>query len=155
MISIVVDTAKINYLKDKLDRFPVYAIGGGLEKTADYLNTPSFKNSMYAPSQSGQPFVWSSEKQRRFVFANIKLPSSRTMNLANSGKFVVNKTFGISAIYYENSAPYSKWVIGNFTQIIGHITRKWKPANYHVVNQKGNVLNIFRDFVSRAWSMFR
>jgi len=155
MISMAVDTAKIDYLRDKMQRFPVYAIGGGLEYTADYLNTPSFKSSMYPPSQSGQPFIWSSPRQRRFVHANFQLPSTRTMNLANSGTFKVEKNLGVSTIYYENTASYYKWVAGNFTQIIGHITRGWKPANYYVSNQKSNVLGRFRDFVIKAWNNLR
>jgi len=151
MISLIFDSTKIARLVKKAEDYPVFAIGGGLQASADYLNSPSFKASMYPLSQSGQPFVWSSERQRRFVFANIKLPSSRTMNLANSGTFKVSKNFGVSVITYSNTASYSKWVIGALSQIIGQITRGWKPAGYHVVNQKGNVINLFRDFVVRAW----
>lgn len=151
MIDMVVDTAQILRLKNKMDKYPIYAIGGALEYTSEYLNSPSFKASMYPPSQSGQPFIWSNDRQRRKVFA-MGLPSTRTMNLATSGNFKVEKKLGVSVIYYENLASYFKYVAGNFSQIIGHITRGWKPAGYHVSNQKFTILNRFRDFVIGAWN---
>ncbi len=94
----VVDTAKINKLKDKFQKYPPYAIKQGLKASSDYMNTLPFKSAMYPPSQSGQPFVWSTDKQRRFVLANIRLPSVRTFALADAGEFDAKKTAVIKAL---------------------------------------------------------
>lgn len=151
MLDIQTDLNQIAKIKQKMTDYPPYAIGKGLDASAEYLNNPSVKASMYPPSQSGQPFVWSSDKQRRYVFANIKLPSTRTMNLANSGEFKVEKKYSSLYIYYVNTAAYAKWVIGNFTQIIGHITRGWKPVNTNVVDRRDEVVQLFHDAVSKSW----
>ena len=143
--------SQIAKIKTKMDKYPPYAIGKGLDATAEFLNTPIVKASIYPPSQSGQPFIWSSEKQRRFVFANIKLPSVRTLNLANSGTFKVEKRYSSLYVYYENTASYAKWVIGQFTQIVGHIARGWKPVNTHIVDYRSDVLDVFRGAVFKSW----
>lgn len=142
---------QISKIKDKFAKYPPYVIGKGLDNAADYLNQPSFKASLYPPSQSGQKFMWSSEKQRRYVMANVNLPYSRTMNLSNSGTFKVEKKYSSLYIYYENAAAYAKWVIGNFTQIIGHIARGWKPVNTKVTDQRSDVLQKFSDGTNGAW----
>ena len=152
MIDMVVDTAQVAKIKTKMEKYPPYVIGKGLEASASYLNSPSVKASLYPPSQSGLPFIWSSERQRRFVFANISLPSQRTMNLANSGEFKVEKRYSSLYVYYQNTASYARWVIGNFTQIIGHISRGWKPVNTYIVSLSGKVVPIFKRAVLDAWN---
>ena len=153
MISMSTDTTQqIAKLKDKFEKYPPYALGKGLDAAAEYLNSSNIKQSIYPPSQSGQPFVWSSERQRRYVFANIKLPSVRTYNLANSGTFKVNKNQSSLYVYYENLASYAKWVLGNFSQIIGHRLRGWKPVNSIVVDkERSNVVSKFKEAALRAW----
>lgn len=139
-------------LKNKFEKYPPFAMNAGLTAASDYLNTPLVKMSIYPPSQSGQPFVWSSDKQRRYVMANIKLPSMRTFELANSGSFKVDSRYSSLYVYYENVASYAKWVIGQFTQIIGHITRGWKPVNKTITDQfHDNVVERFREAVIKAW----
>lgn len=154
MLDLQVNEQQIAKLKDKFQKYPPYAIGKAGDATAAYLNSTSVKQSIYPQSQSGQPFIWSSERQRRFVHANIKLPSTRTMNLANSGSFQVEKKYSSLYITYTNTASYAKWVIGNFTRIIGHITRGWKPVNTIIVDRERNkVLDIFRENVSsKTWN---
>ncbi len=143
--------SQVSKIKTKMEKYPPYAIGNGLDNAANYLNSQEVRNSMYPPSQSGQKFIWSSEKQRRYVFANVKLPSTRTMNLANSGTFKVEKKYSSLYIYYENTAAYAKWVIGNFTQIIGHIARGWKPVNTTVTNRRSEVVQQFSDGTNGSW----
>lgn len=144
-----IDTAKITKLKDKFNKYGPYAIKAGLNSATAYLNTPSFKMSMYPPSQSGQPFVWSSEKQRRFVMANIRLPSVRTFNLANSGQFKVDdNSFWIE---YRNPLDYAKWVIHPTTMIIGHIRRGWKPVNEYVKRESTRIVRDFKTAAVKAW----
>jgi hypothetical protein len=146
-------TAKI---KDKFDKYPTFAMGKGLDASSNYLNNNFVKQSLYPPSQSGSPFVWSSERQRRAFFATNGfgrgIPTVRTMELANSGSFKVNKSGSSLYIYYENTASYAKWVIGQFTQIIGHITRGWKPINTMVIDKYRNeVVSRFKDAAIKAW----
>lgn len=146
---ILEQTAKLKY---KMEKYPPFALNAGLTTAADYLNSPLVKLDIYPPSQSGAPFVWSSEKQRRYVMANIKLPSTRNFNLANSGSFKVDQSRSSLYVFYQNVAPYAKWVIGQFTQIIGHITRGWKPVNTVVVDRyHDEVINRFHDAVIQAW----
>ena len=145
-------TAQVAKIKDKFEKYPPYAMGKGLDESANYLNNNFVKQSLYPPSQSGQPFVWSSEKQRRFVMANIRLPSIRTFHLANSGTFKVNRALSSLYVYYENTANYAKWVIGSFTRIIGHVTRGWQPVNTVIVNKyRGEIVSRFKDAAIKAW----
>lgn len=149
-------TAQVAKLKDKFDRYPVFAIGAGLDASAEYLNTPEVKNSFYPPSQAGSPFQWSSERQRRAFFATNGfgrgIPTVRTMELANSGTFKVNKAYSSLYVYYENTASYAKWVIGQFTQIVGHIARGWKPVNTVIVDrERATVLTKFKAAALAAW----
>jgi hypothetical protein len=149
MINLDVDTAKITKLKTKFAKYGPYAIKMGLKSANDFLNTPTFKRSMYPPSQSGQPFVWSSDKQRRFVFANIRLPSVRSFALADAGMFTINESsFWIA---YTNSAPYSQFVIHPSYQIIGHRTRGWKPVNQFVVKEAPKIVRDFKASAIKAW----
>jgi|SRR3990172_7695057 len=147
--------SQIAKIKTKMDKYPPYAIGKGLDATAEFLNTPVVKASIYPPSQSGQPFIWSSEKQRKAFFATNGfgrgIPTIRTLNLANSGTFKVEKRYSSLYVYYENTASYAKWVIGQFTQIVGHIARGWKPVNTHIVNYRSDILDIFHSAVSKSW----
>lgn len=152
MIEMQADLQQISKLKEKFEKYPPFAIESGLNASAEYLNTPDVKRSIYPPSQSGQPFMWSSDKQRRFVFANINLPSVRTNNLADSGQFKVDHSRSSLYVYYENTANYAKWVIGSFTQIIGHITRGWKPVNVTVTERfRSEVVSRFKEAALRAW----
>lgn len=149
MINMAIDVAKMTKLQTKFDKYGPYAIKQGLKADNEFLNTPSFLMSMYPPSQSGQPFIWSSDKQRRFVHANIKLPSTRTFGMALSGRFEVNESsFWIE---YQNFAPYAKWVINSMFQIIGHKMRGWKPVQTFVKAQSANIVSTFKTAALAAW----
>jgi len=149
MINLDVDTAKITRLQTKFQKYGPYALKEGLKASADYLNTPSFKESMYPLSQSGSPFVWSSERQRRFVMANIKLPSVRTFELANAGEFTINETS--YWVGYVNRLPWAKWVQSTM-MIVGHRLRGWKPVNEHVVKASSKIVPLFKKRVIEAWT---
>lgn len=152
MLSLDTDVNQIAKIKEKFDKYPPYVIGKGLDAATNYLNNPTFKQSIYPPSQSGQPFIWSSEKQRRYVFANIKLPSTRTYYLASSGTFVADKRYSSLYIYYQNVASYAQWVIGNFTQIIGHKARGWKAVNSIVIDKRNDIMREFDNGTKNAWN---
>src|SRR5690242_4009146 len=149
LINMVVDTAKITKLQQKFAKYPPYAIKAGLKAMSDQMNTPSFKAAMYPPSQSGQPFVWSSERQRRYVMANIKLPSVRTYQLANSGTFSINEQY--FTIEYQNLLEWAKYVIHPSYQIIGHRLRGWQPVNRYIATQSGSLVPLFKPAAVKAW----
>jgi hypothetical protein len=149
VITVATDTAKITRLKDKFAKYPPYAIKQGLGASADYLNSPPVKASMYPPDRNGSPFVWSSERQRRFVMATVDLPYSRTGGLAQAGEFKVNeRSFWVE---YTNSVPWWKYVLHPSYQIIGHRTRGWVPVNRFVVSQSGRVVPVFKRAAVDAW----
>jgi len=147
MIAVDVDTAKITKLRDKFKKYGPYALKRGLETGASYLN--SHKTEMYPANVNGSPFVWSSDGQRRFVFANVDLPYSRTMGLAMSGNFTINESsFWVE---YANTLPWWKFVLHPSYQIIGHRTRGWPVINRWVVNQSGKIVPDFKRAVLAAW----
>lgn len=149
MIRMDVDTAKITGLQNKFAKYGPYALKRGLESMTEYLNDNSFKHSMYPPSKSGEPFVWSSEKQRRYVFANVDLPSVRTYELAEAGEFKINdRSYWIE---YNNPVPYAKWVLHPTTMIIGHRLRGWKSVNEQVVKISSKLVPMFKTAALKAW----
>lgn len=156
MFDVRIDNQQVSKLKMKLEKYPPFAIEQGLENVNQFLNSDPFKQSMYPESKSGDPFVWSSEKQRRAFFASDGfgrgIPTKRTYELANSGGFTVEKKFQSLYIVYQNTAPYFKWVQGQFSQIIGHIIRGWKPANRFVVDANPIIMERFRDGIRKAWA---
>lgn len=149
MFELAVDTAKITRLKTKFEKYGPYALKQGLKASAAYLNEPSTKAEMYPANRNGSPFVWSSERQRRFVMATVDLPYSRTGGLAAAGEFRVNETsFWVE---YRNSVSWWKYVLHPSYQIIGHRTRGWVPVNRFVVNKSGRIVPIFKKSALDAW----
>lgn len=150
MINLSYDNNQITKLQTKFAKYGPYAITSGLRVSNTMLNEPSFLMSMYPPSRSGQPFIWSSDRQRRFVFANIQLPSVRTYALALAGRFEVNeKSFWIE---YQNFMEYAKWVLHPTTMIIGHRTRGWKPVTDFVKKRSGEIVSTFKQAAINAWT---
>lgn len=153
MISIAVDTAKATKLKEKLAKYPPYAIKQGLKAAEAVMNAADFKQGMYPP-ESNAPFVWSSERQRRAYFASngfgAGIPFVRNFALADAGAFRVDESsFWIT---YENALPWAKYVIHPSYQIIGHRTRGWKPVNQYVVSKAGKITPVIRKGVLAAWA---
>lgn len=158
IISIVPNITQLAKVKQKLTDYPPYAIGEGLDRVAEFLNEDSFRESIYPP-ESDEPFEWSSERQRRAYYATDGfgkgIPYRRTHELMYSGSFQVDKKYSSLYITYENTAPYSQYVIGNFTQIIGHVARGWKPVNTFVVNKGPEITSIFQRGVMDAWEKMK
>jgi hypothetical protein len=154
LLNVSVDTKKMNSLQNKLAKYPAVAIKAGLKAAEDYLNDGQFKEQMYPPSQSGSPFEWSSERQRKAFFASDGfgggIPTQRTYELAQSGTFAINE--GYLAVEYQNTAPYSKYVISSNDVIIGHRKRGWKPINQFVVAKSKDIAKVFEKAVKEAWN---
>src|SRR5574342_220440 len=149
MISISVDTEKLNRLRDKFGKYPSFAIKAGLNAMSREMNKDSFKRDMYATNRNGSPFVWSSPKQRRFVFANVELPYQRTFGLANAGKFTIDeRSFWIE---YSNSLGWWIYVLHPQYQIMGHRSRNWPTVNRYVVSTSSVVVRYFKPASIQAW----
>jgi hypothetical protein len=154
LLNISVDTNKITRLKTKLVKYPPNAIKAGLKAAEDYLNDDQFKMSMYPPSQSGSPFEWSSDKQRKAFFASDGfgggIPTQRTYELAQQGVFSMNE--GYLTVEYQNYAPYNKFVISSNDVIIGHRKRGWQPVNKFVVAKSKDIAKVFEKAVKETWA---
>lgn len=155
LLDVKVNTSQLAKIKVKLENYPPYVIEQGLESVNTYLNDDTFKESMYPEATPGAPFEWSSDKQQQAFFASNGfgrgIPTQRTYEIANSGAFEVVKKFKSLYITYSNSAPYFKWVQGQFSQIIGHIRRGWKPVNTFVVDNGAIIKERFEAGIKGAW----
>ena len=149
MFSLITDTSRITKLQDKFKKYPPIAIKAGLGAMSEEMNSSSFLMGMYPVSKSGQKFIWSSEKQRKFVMANIGLPSSRTFDLAMNGTFTIDeKNFWIE---YSNLLPWWIYVLHPSYMIIGHKMRGWKPVNEIVKKQSASLVKLFKPAAVKAW----
>lgn len=149
VLDIVIEANKLNKLKEKFEKYPPFAIRAGLDAMNREMNTDSFKRGMYPPDRNGQPFMWSSPRQRRYVFANVALPHIRTFRLADSGRFSVDERY--FTIEYSNSQRSWIFVIHPQHQIIGHKTRNWPTVNRYVVNRSGALVRLFKPAAIQAW----
>lgn len=153
MIDLVVNESQIVKLYSKFDKYGPYALQQGLNAANDYLNSPDVRAGMYPPPGNGAPFAWSSAKQRRAYFATNGfgggIPYSRTMQLYDNAKFVVNEsTFFIE---YINGVPHAQWVQSPAYQIIGHKKRGWLFVTKYISSNKAEVINRFKPAVLDAW----
>ena len=153
LLDIVVSNDRLTKLQTKLTKYPPAAIKAGLQAAEDYLNDDQFKESMYPPSQAGDPFQWSSDKQRKAFFATdgfgAGIPTQRTYELAQSGVFQINE--GYLTVEYTNYAPYSQFVISPTNMIIGHRKRGWQPVNRFVVAKSRDIAKVFEKAAKDAW----
>lgn len=152
MIKLDYDVAKITKLENKFHKYGPYAIQQGLNAMNEYLNSPDIRAGMYPP-KSSEPFVWSSDKQRRAYFATNGfgggIPYSRTMQLYENASFKVNnETFWIE---YINGVPYAKWVQHPTYQIIGHKTRGWLYITTYISKKSGEAVKLFKPAAIDAW----
>jgi hypothetical protein len=152
MINIAVDKAQMTKLQAKFQKYGPYAISKGLAASNDYLNSPDIRAGMYPP-KSSEPFVWSSDRQRRAYFATNGfgggIPYSRTMQLYEGAKFQVNeRSFWIE---YVNGVPYAKWVQHPSYQIIGMKARHWLYVNTYISKLTPEVVRRFKPAVLKAW----
>lgn len=152
---VIVDQKKLNSLQNKLSKYPYYAIQQGMIAATDYLNDIDMVQ-MYPP-ESDEPFIWSSDRQRKAYFASDGfgggIPYSRTYDLADSGEFTYHageEDGPYSTISYSNPLPYSDYVIGA-NIIIGLRKRGWKPVNKFVITRSRDVGEAFRRTVLNTW----
>lgn len=157
MIEVKTDFVRLTKLKTRMSNYPRFAINEGLEVLENYMNTDEFLTGMYPPSQAGQPFTWSSEKQRRAFFATDGfgggIPHVRTYELKEAGKFIADKKRSNLWIEYVTELSWAKFVIGQLTDIIiGHRKRGWQPITQLVVGKSAEIARTFEFGVKRAWN---
>ena len=81
--------------------------------------------NVYPPRKQGMRIRWKSERQRRYVLANVKLPYRRTGWLAK--QWFVTPT-GNAQVVVRNKARYAAFVIGKAQQPF-HKDRGWRRAD--------------------------
>jgi len=81
--------------------------------------------NVYPPRKQGMRIRWKSERQRRYVLANVKLPYRRTGWLAK--QWFVTPT-GNAQVVVRNKAHYAAFVFGRAQQPF-HRDRGWRRAD--------------------------
>lgn len=119
-----IDIAGLSELREKMAKLYPEAADAGVELANEYmLNVERLNAPLPYP---GQPFTWSSEKQRRYVMAKLREqggpPYSRTQELSRGWELIGS---GVNQILV-NQVPYAKYVKEEGSQIIGMKNRGWK-----------------------------
>ena len=148
-LEMVFEIAKFIKLKTKAEKYPPFAMGAGLNAINREMNSTAFKRGIVPPDRNGSPFMWSSPRQRRFVFANVSLPYARTFQLVDSGHFSVNERYFM--IEYSNRKSWWKYVLHPTYQIIGHKTRGWPTVNRYVISKSALLVRLFKPAAIQAW----
>ena len=81
--------------------------------------------NVYPPRKQGMRIRWKTERQRRYVLANVKLPYQRTGWLAK--QWFVTPTSNVQVVV-RNKARYAAFVFGRAQQPF-HRDRGWKRAD--------------------------
>jgi hypothetical protein len=139
---IAIDISGIPAIQERLKKLPKEAMDAGVETANEYL-----VNVMKQyPPKSNAPFVWSSDKQRRYVMMKIKEGGylGRTQELRNNWKTVGEGYKQMVA----NESPYAQFVQGD-NQIIGHKTNSWSTID-NVIKKNKEWLKKFEAGVKKA-----
>jgi len=132
-------------IKQKIQQLPDAAADEGVETANEYIINIE-RN--YAPSHKGEPFQWSSDRQRRAAFANMRAqggpPYSRTQTLAKGWKTVGSGRTQIVA----NEVPYAKFV--KDPPIPGHAAREWTSIAQDMVTHLDKILAKFSEGVRKG-----
>jgi len=137
-----IDIQGADEVAKRLEKLP-YAVGDdGTEAANEYVLN---KVRAYAPSHKGEKFEWSSEKQRRYVFATQKLPYNRTQRLRRGWQLLGS---GRNQIIV-NEVPYAKYVKDE-AQIVGHGKREWTKTSDDIKNSMTRILQKFDAGVKKA-----
>lgn len=129
----------------RLKKLPQEAQDAGVEESNKYMVSVMQKY----PPRSSDPFVWSSEKQRKFVMARLR----------EQGKTYYTRTQGLSRAWktegkgykqiITNDTEYAKFVQDRY-QIVGHQVRGWMTVNTMLKDKGKTILQKFDAGVKRA-----
>jgi len=126
--SVLFDFAAIDNLADFVTAYPELAT----EQARDTFNAvvkPHLLNELhYMPPKVHYPFVWASEKQRKYVMAMLRetnnLPYKRTGGMVNAWKVDVIVNDGTVIMSASNKNKAVKYVTGKQQQP-GHVASGW------------------------------
>jgi len=143
-----IDIQGITTLNERLKRLPKEAKDAGVEAANEYI----VDIMKIEPPKPTRPFVWSSDKQRKYVMAKIREGgyTGRTQQLRNAWKTVGSGYNQIVA----NETPYAEFVQGD-NQIIGHKTNDWKTTTDNLKAKGKEILKKFEGGVKRALKKLR
>lgn len=138
-----IDIQGITTIQERLKRIPKEARDAGVESADEYI----INIMKEYPPKPSQPFVWSSDKQRRYVMAKLREGGfiGRTQRLRNAWKTVGKGYNQIVA----NETPYADYVQGD-SQIIGHRTNNWKTIQTILKAKGKTILQKFDAGVKKA-----
>lgn len=138
-----IDVQGIATIQNRLSKLPQEAKDLGVETANEYI-----VNIMreYPPKPTA-PFVWSSDKQRKYVMAKIREGgyTGRTQQLRNAWKTVGEGYKQIVA----NETPYAQFVQDE-NQIIGHTTNGWSTIASNMKAKGSEILKRFDAGVKKA-----
>lgn len=138
-----IDISGVTTISERLKRLPKEARDAGVESANEYI-----VNIMQTyPPKPRAPFVWSSDKQRKYVMAKIREGGyiGRTQELRNAWKTVGT---GYNQMVV-NETPYAQYVQGD-NQIIGHTTNGWQTIAMNLKSRGKDILKKFEAGVRSA-----
>jgi len=138
-----IDIQGIPTIQNRLSKLPKEARDAGVEAANEYI-----VNVMKVePPEPTRPFVWSSDKQRRYVMAKISEGgyTGRTQQLRNGWRPVGK---GDNQIVV-NEVPHAEFVQGD-SQIIGHKSNNWKTISDNLRDKGKEILKKFEGGVKSA-----
>lgn len=138
-----IDISGVTTISERLKKLPKEARDAGVEAANEYI----INMMREYPPKPTRPFVWSSDKQRRYVMAKIKEGGyiGRTQQLRNAWKTVGN---GYNQMVV-NETPYADYVQGE-SQIIGHTTNGWQTISNKLKQRGKEILKKFEGGVKSA-----
>jgi hypothetical protein len=140
---VAIDIQGITTIQERLKRLPDMAKDMGVETANEYIvNVMKIE-----PAKPSRPFVWSSDKQRKYVMAKIRRGewTGRTQQLRNGWKTIGS---GWQQMVV-NEVPYAEFVQGD-NQIIGHKTNNWKTTADNLKDRGREILAKFDAGVKKA-----
>lgn len=138
-----IDIQGITTLNERLKKLPKEARDLGTESANEYI-----VNAMKVqPPKPSKPFIWSSDKQRRYVMMIINKGGyrGRTQELKNAWK---TEGKGYNQIVV-NETPYAQFV-QDTNQIVGHKANGWQTVNQVLKTRSKEILNKFDSGVKKA-----
>ena len=135
-------SGELMVIMERLKKLPREAQDEGVETSNEYI-VDMMKE--YPPKQKG--FLWSSDKQRKFVMAKMREEGfpGRSQELRRGWKPIGS---GFKQIVV-NEVPYAQYVQGD-SQIVGHNLHGWHTIEGRIKAKGGKILKKFEEGVKRA-----
>jgi len=143
-----IDISGVPELQAKMAALYPEAADAGVELVNEYMLNVEQENARLP--YAGEPFVWSSDKQRRKVMALLREqggpPYSRSQQLSRGWQLL---GYGRNQILV-NEVPYAQWVKQESTQIIGMAARGWKTIETDLRERAAQIQRRFEAGVKNA-----